>query len=561
MIKMETEIQDIIIDGSTMIAGEIYTPQKLTPTGKISHAKTRVYTQRYRKEWEESPEFKGWLTSVENEPTRALCKYCDKNLHAHRLSLLKHTCTLKHTRATLLHAENLKKRKLKAKARTIKTENPMMLIEEVDLGTLKRSMSGDEEEEEVAETDELVFDEERLDDEDDGDMDVDGGIDILDDDDEDDGTQNNDDSQNIDDMQLEIHDENDENSDSCVLRVESEDDDNNNDDNNDKIMIDKSKIKTEIIHTDTLAQAMADVHGITDNDEEISDNIHAVIDHDIDDNTTLLNDENTTILSDHNVTNETTVSTSSPVKSSDDNNSITNKTNQDNKKSTNNDKKIDTKVIKKILTKTKGGMQFQRFSFNGKTYNFPSGQLAPNTQLLLANAINKNNITSITLPASSKTGCLRPIAPKVNKPIFVTTPVSSSSSKILTKQINTIKRNNDIGNTIEFLTTHVVDTSKGIPANSMRICLYKLTDGRWSFVNESITTASGNCIDIGKTIKPSAGRYKLQFDTEKYFSAKRVETLYPFVEIVVDVKNPNSNYHLELSVSPFGYSTCRGNSR
>ena len=32
---------------------------RLTPTGKVSHAKTRVYTQRYRKEWEHMTEFKG----------------------------------------------------------------------------------------------------------------------------------------------------------------------------------------------------------------------------------------------------------------------------------------------------------------------------------------------------------------------------------------------------------------------------------------------------------------------------------------------------------------------
>jgi hypothetical protein len=32
---------------------------RLTPTGKISHAKTRVYTQRYRKEWEHMTDFKG----------------------------------------------------------------------------------------------------------------------------------------------------------------------------------------------------------------------------------------------------------------------------------------------------------------------------------------------------------------------------------------------------------------------------------------------------------------------------------------------------------------------
>lgn len=423
----------------------------------------------------------GWLTSVENEPTRALCKYCNKNLHAHRLSLLKHTCTLKHTRATTLHAENLKKKRLKSKGRTIKTESPMILIEEVDLGTLKTSMSADEE---AQETDDLIYDEERLDDENNEDEDADIGADSFveiddDGDDDEDG-----DSQNIDEMQIEIPDDNDENSDSCVLRVESEEDDNNNndgndDDNNGKMMLDRSKIKTEVVHTDTLAQAMAHVHGITDNDEEMSETLHTEIEHDVDDNTTILNDENTAILSDHNVTIETTVSTSSPVKSTEDNNSVAFKTNQNNKKIVSNDKKVN----KQIVTKTKSGMPFQRVSVNGKTYNFPSGQLITNSQILLANAINKNNITTITVPASSKTS-LRPIAPKINKSVFVTTPVSSSTNKVLTRQISSIKKNNDAENSIEFITTHVIDTNKGIPANSMRICLYKLTDGRWNFINE-----------------------------------------------------------------------------
>lgn len=51
---------NIIIDGQTVVCTEyIQEPQRLTPTGKISHAKTRVYTQRYRKEWELMQDFKG----------------------------------------------------------------------------------------------------------------------------------------------------------------------------------------------------------------------------------------------------------------------------------------------------------------------------------------------------------------------------------------------------------------------------------------------------------------------------------------------------------------------
>lgn len=43
--------------------------------------------------------FSGWLKGVPGEPNRAYCLFCKKSLHAHRLSLLKHTCTLKHTKA------------------------------------------------------------------------------------------------------------------------------------------------------------------------------------------------------------------------------------------------------------------------------------------------------------------------------------------------------------------------------------------------------------------------------------------------------------------------------
>ena len=70
----------------------------------------------------------GWLTSVPFQPTRAYCMYCKKNLHAHRLSLLKHTCTMKHQRAALLHDAEEKK---KAAARKAHVEEKVE-VEEVE---------------------------------------------------------------------------------------------------------------------------------------------------------------------------------------------------------------------------------------------------------------------------------------------------------------------------------------------------------------------------------------------------------------------------------------------
>lgn len=65
-IKMDDKKPHQITIANLMTANEavlhanlLMSGTRLTPTGKISHAKTRVYTQRYRKEWEEMPDFKG----------------------------------------------------------------------------------------------------------------------------------------------------------------------------------------------------------------------------------------------------------------------------------------------------------------------------------------------------------------------------------------------------------------------------------------------------------------------------------------------------------------------
>lgn len=62
MEKLEDSPQTITLIGEQSVICKnlvATSPLRLTPTGKISHAKTRVYTQRYRKEWEQMSDFKG----------------------------------------------------------------------------------------------------------------------------------------------------------------------------------------------------------------------------------------------------------------------------------------------------------------------------------------------------------------------------------------------------------------------------------------------------------------------------------------------------------------------
>lgn len=48
-----------------------------------------------------------------------------------------------------------------------------------------------------------------------------------------------------------------------------------------------------------------------------------------------------------------------------------------------------------------------------------------------------------------------------------------------------------------------------------------------------ITSQDGRCNKLIEKSEFVAGRYKLHFDTDRYFELERKETLYPFVEVSV----------------------------
>lgn len=81
------------------------------------------------------------------------------------------------------------------------------------------------------------------------------------------------------------------------------------------------------------------------------------------------------------------------------------------------------------------------------------------------------------------------------------------------------------------ISTHVIDTSKGTPIVGLQVSLYKLIDGRWTYINEGSTNSDGR---FGNFLEPSdfsPGRYKLHFDVDRYFELKKQESLYPFIEV------------------------------
>lgn len=108
------------------------------------------------------------------------------------------------------------------------------------------------------------------------------------------------------------------------------------------------------------------------------------------------------------------------------------------------------------------------------------------------------------------------------------------------------------------ITTHVLDTSTGIPGKNISIRLQAKTGGTWQTITQGITNADGRIPDLlppCKNLKPD--HYKMVFDTGKYYSEFKTKTFYPQVEIIFETFD-ETHYHVPLLVNPFGYSTYRG---
>lgn len=110
------------------------------------------------------------------------------------------------------------------------------------------------------------------------------------------------------------------------------------------------------------------------------------------------------------------------------------------------------------------------------------------------------------------------------------------------------------------LSSHILDVSKGTPATGISIKLerYNELTKIWTFVGEKKTDLNGRITDFLNSDKSNLGIYKLTYFISDYFKRDNIESFYPFIEVVFQIKDQN-HYHVPITLSAFGYSTYRGN--
>ena len=114
------------------------------------------------------------------------------------------------------------------------------------------------------------------------------------------------------------------------------------------------------------------------------------------------------------------------------------------------------------------------------------------------------------------------------------------------------------------LSTHVLDTQRGLPAEGVLIEFFELSGDAEPRLIASLTTNRD-----GRTDEPliagrplPIGRYELRFHAGNYFVRQQVwQSDPPFLDVVpvrFALAEPEAHYHVPLLVTPWSYSTYRG---
>lgn len=107
------------------------------------------------------------------------------------------------------------------------------------------------------------------------------------------------------------------------------------------------------------------------------------------------------------------------------------------------------------------------------------------------------------------------------------------------------------------ISSHVLDTSLGLPAAGLVIKLQYQLDDNWELVGTSVTTTQGRIANFA-VLDVNASCFRLSFASADYFARRKIITFFPDIVVTFLVDKNQPHYHIPLLITPFSYSTYRG---
>lgn len=108
------------------------------------------------------------------------------------------------------------------------------------------------------------------------------------------------------------------------------------------------------------------------------------------------------------------------------------------------------------------------------------------------------------------------------------------------------------------ISAHVLDISGGSPAAGIQILAFIQQNDAWTKIGSEFTQENGRVDWVSPNFALIAGTYRLTYLTQPYYKNKGIDSFYPYVEVIFEIKDAKQHYHVPLTLSPWGYSTYRG---
>ncbi|MFM2481302.1 hydroxyisourate hydrolase [Celerinatantimonas sp. YJH-8] len=106
------------------------------------------------------------------------------------------------------------------------------------------------------------------------------------------------------------------------------------------------------------------------------------------------------------------------------------------------------------------------------------------------------------------------------------------------------------------LTTHLLDTTAGRPAQGVKLTLAVWQNDHWHVIAEAESDRDGRvATGIFPTLEP--GRYQLSAAIGCWFKAQHIPSLYVNAQLDVELLE-SGHYHLPFLITPNSWSTYRG---
>ncbi len=107
------------------------------------------------------------------------------------------------------------------------------------------------------------------------------------------------------------------------------------------------------------------------------------------------------------------------------------------------------------------------------------------------------------------------------------------------------------------LSTHVLDTAHGLPAEGVGIELFSVAANERTLMAAAISNEDGRT-DAPLSTTLAAGTYELVFEVAGYFAARETPAFFDEITVRFRIDEGAERYHVPLLLSPWAYSTYRG---